>query len=339
VKQFITICLLAITLIGSPTFLSYGQIKLAQTGFNFVGVSSDARAGAMGDAMTSLIGYRDALFHNPATMAEMHSLVNASFSVNSWIADIKYLSFGVVISPHSGDYGVIGISVQTVDYGDVQGTMVYNNKDGYIDIGNMNPEALAIGIGYAKMISDRFGVGGQVRFAYQSLGKSVVPDIYTGQLKSKQNVANVIAFDFGTIYRTGIKSLVFGMSVRNFSKEVKFEEEGFQLPLLFSIGISANVLDFTKWAGSNHSLLLSVDATHPRAHPEQLKFGLEYEFKKTIALRAGYITNNSEDGITYGVGFSSSGLNISSGAFQVDYSYTPFGVFDNVQRFTVSLSI
>jgi hypothetical protein len=312
---------------------------LAQTGFNFIGVSSDARAGAMGDAVTSLIGYRDALSHNPATMAEMPTLLNASFSVNSWIADIKYLAFSAIISPLSGKYGVIGFSFQSVDYGDVLGTMVYNNKDGYIDTGVLNPAALAMGIGYAKMISDRFGVGGQVRFAYQSLGKSVVPDIYTNTLKTKQNVANAIAFDLGTIYKTGIKSIVFGMSVRNFSKEIKFEEEGFQLPLLFSIGISANLFDFMKSSSHDQSFILSIDATHPRSHPEQLKIGAEYQFLKLLALRIGYISNNSEDSFAYGLGVSSGGLGISSVNFEIDYSYTPFGVFDNVQRFTVSLSM
>jgi hypothetical protein len=336
VKRLIISCIIAI-IIGLFASLSYGQVKLAQTGFNFLGVSSDAKAGAIGDAVTSLSGFRDALAHNPASMAEMPTLLNASFSVNSWIADIKYLSLNAIISPFSGDYGVIGLSFQSVDYGDVLGTMVYSNKEGYIDTGILNPSALALGVGYAKMISDRFSVGGQVRLAYQSLGKSVIPDVNTNTLKTKQNVANVLAFDFGTLYKTGIKSLAFGMSVRNFSKEVKFEEEGFQLPLLFTIGVSANLFDFIKMPGPEQSLLLSIDATHPRAHPEQLKIGMEYEFMKMVAFRGGYITNNSEDGVTFGLGISSSGLGVSAVNFEIDYSYTPFGVFDNVQRFTICI--
>jgi hypothetical protein len=291
----------------------------------------------MGDAVNSLSGYSGSLSHNPATMADMPSLLNANFSVNSWIADIKYLSLNMIVSPYSGDYGVIGLSLQSVDYGESQGTMAWSNDQGYIDTEIMQPSALSIGIGYAIMISDRFGVGAHVRWAHQSLGKSIVPqgDTYA----TKANVADAVVYDFGTIFKTGIKSIAFGMSVRNFSSEVKFENEGAQLPLIFTLGISANVFDFVKVPGPDQSLILSIDATHPRSHPEQLKIGAEYQFMKIISLRGGYITNNSEDGITYGLGISSNGLGISSVNFEIDYSYTPFGVFDNVQRFTAQFSL
>lgn len=330
--------LTAIIIIGLLTSLSYGQTKWAQTGFNFLSISSDARAAAMGDAVNSLSGYSGALFHNPATMVEMPTLFNVDFSINSWIADIKYLEFSVIITPYSGDYGVVGISLQSIDYGDVLGTMVFNNDKGYIDTEVMNPSALAAGIGYAKMLSDRFSVGAQVRLAYQALGKSIVPSGNT--LLTKRNVTNAVAYDFGTNFKTGVKSLTFGMSIRNFSKEVTFEEEGFQLPLLFTLGVSANLFDFLEVGGPQQSLLLSCDVTHPRAHPEQVKMGMEYQVLKVLALRGGYITGNSEDGVTFGAGVTSAGLGITSlGSFRIDYSYTPFGVFGNVQRFTVSLSL
>jgi len=325
-------------LIGLLSTLSFGQTKWAQTGFNFIGVSSDARAGAMGDAVTSLSAYSGALSHNPATMADIPTLLTANFSSNSWIADIKYLEFNMLIAPQTGKYGVIGLNMQSIDYGESQGTMVWRNEKGFIDTEMMSPGALSLGIGYAKMLSDRFSVGAQIHFAYQSLGKSVVPDGAT--LVTKQNVANVLAYDFGTLYKTGIKSIAFGMSVRNFSKEVKYEEEGFQLPLLFTLGISANVFDFVKVGGPEQSLILAIDATHPRSHPEQIKIGLEYQLMNLLALRGGYISSNSEDDITFGVGISTAGLGVTSvGNIKVDYSYTPFGVFDNVQRFTVSLSL
>lgn len=301
------------------------QTKLAQTGFNFLNVATDARASAMGDAVNSLSGYSGALFQNPASMADLTNLVSSTFSVNNWIADIRYLSASAVFAPFSGDYGVIGVSLQSVDYGEIQGTMVANNEASYVDTYIMKPNALAIGIGYAKMLNDKFGVGAQVRYAYQSLGES--------QLASglKTNKANAVAFDFGTVYKTGFESLAFGMSVRNFSKEVKFEEEGFQLPLIFTIGISANLFDFVGMPASDHALLLTLDSTHPRSHPEQVKFGAEYQFMKMFFLRGGFVTANSEDSYTLGAGISTFG-------FEVDYAYTPFGVFDNVQRFTARFS-
>jgi hypothetical protein len=329
-----------IMIIGLSASLSYSQeAKLAQTGFGFLSISSDARASAMGDAVNSLFGCSAALTHNPATMAEMPKFFTANVSINKWIADIQYLSCSAILSPWSGDYGVIGLSFQSVDYGDVLGTMVWNNGLGYIDTGNMDPTAMAIGIGYAKMITDRFAVGAQVRFAYQSLGRSVVPDVATNTVVTKQNLAQTVAYDFGTNFKTGIKSLAFGMSVRNFSQDVTYEEESFQLPLIFTVGVSANIFDFFEMQGPKQSFILSCDATHPMSHPEQLKIGFEYQFMDLLALRGGYISGNDEDDFTYGLGVSSSGLGITSADFQIDYSYTPFGVFKNVQRFTVSFSM
>ncbi len=309
---------------------THGQEKLAQTGFNFLGVSSDARASGMGDAVNSLSAYSGALTHNPASMASMPTFLTADFSFNKWIADINHLSASLILAPFDGDYGVVGFSMQSVDYGEVEGTIIASNEKGYVDTKLLKPSAMAIGLGYAKMLNDKFSVGGQVRYAYQALGESIIPD--GDGTRVKDNEATAIAFDFGTIYRTGLKSIAFGMSVRNFSTEVKYEQEDFQLPLIFTLGISANMLDFFELPGPHQKLILSIDSTHPRSHPEQVKFGIDYQFMKILSIRGGYIIGNYEDDFTFGLGLNSFG-------FEVDYAYTPFGVFDSVQRFTARVSL
>lgn len=314
----------------------YCQEKLAQTGFQFLNVSSDAKASGMGEAMTSIPGYSGALFFNPAGMAEIPNNIQATFSLNSWIADIKHTTFSLAYKPAKGEYGVVGLSLQSVDYGDVQGTMVWNNYDGYIDTETLNPSALSMGIGYAKTLSSKFAVGGQIKINYQNLSKSVIPT--DDDLKTKRNVTDGISYDFGTLYKTGIKSLAFGMFVRNYSTEVKFEEEGFQLPLIFSIGISANAFDWIEVSGPKQDLIVAIDFTHPRAHPEQVKVGLEYKMLEAFSLRGGYISGNSQDDFSFGVGFSGFGLSKYFG-LEIDYSYTPFEWFDNVQRFTIRYSL
>ena len=313
----------------------YSQEKLAQAGFAFLNVSSDARASGMAEAMTSISGYSGALFFNPASMAEIPNNIHATFSLNSWIADIKHTTFGLAYKPAKGQYGVVGLSLQSVDYGDIQGTMVWNNYDGYIDTEILSPSALSLGIGYAKMLSSKFAVGGQIKINYQNLAKSTIP---SDDLETKRNVTDGISYDFGTLYKTGFKSIAFGMFVRNYSTEVKFEEEDFQLPLLFSIGISANALDWIEVSGPKQELLVAVDFTHPRAHPEQIKIGLEYSVMDAFSLRGGYISGNSQDDFSFGVGFSGLGLSKYFG-LEIDYSYTPFEWFDNVQRFTIRYSL
>lgn len=308
----------------------YSRSKLAQTGFQFLSVASDARASSIGEAMTAIEGGSSSLFFNPAGMATTSTLVDVTFSINSWIADIKHNTFSMALKPSHGQYGVIGISFQYVDYGEIQGTMVWGNKMGYIDTEMLNPSALSIGLGYAKTITTNFSVGGQIRSTHQNLGKNVVPQY--DSLTVKKNIANVLAFDFGTLFKTGIKSLQFGMSVRNFSKEIKYEEEGFQLPLIFNFGISMDLMDFINAESFNQSLVFSIDATHPRAHPEQIKVGLNYTLINLLSIRTGYILNNDEDNISFGMGISQFGM-------ALDYAYTPFGVFESVQRITARLSL
>jgi hypothetical protein len=324
---------LALIITGLCTSITVSQVKLAQTGFNFLSLSSDAKSNGMAGAVNSLSGFSGAMYSNPASMADMPTFLSASFDMNTWIADIKYLSSSVIISPFSGDYGTVGLSVQSVDYGDLEGTMVdRNNPNGYVETGMFKPTAFALGLGYSKMINKQFGVGLRVKYARQSLGENMFFDNVSGDVTTKENKANAVAFDFGTIYKTDIKSIVFGMSVTNFSKEIKFENEDFQLPLLFTIGISANLFELIEIPQSNQELRLAVDWTHPRSHPEQLKVGAEYRFMNLLSLRAGYVNGNDENSITCGVGISYFGVG-------VDYSYIPFGVFGHVQQITACVSL
>jgi len=93
-----------------------------------------------------------------------------------------------------------------------------------------------------------------------------------------------------------------------------------------------DVLDFMEPGTIDHSLLLSLDASHYRSHAEQIKVGLDYQLMHLLSIRGGYITNNNESGLSFGVGVHSYGLGL-------DYAYTPFGVFDKVQRMTARFSL
>jgi hypothetical protein len=325
--------------------LAQENVKLAQSGFQFLSVVSDARAAAMGEAMTSLQIGSSAMFFNPAGMADMTGIVDASASINQWIADIRHNSASLAVKPFDGDYGVLGLSLQYVDYGDFYGTRVNPFADqGYDDTGIFSLSAMAFGVGYAKQLTDRFSIGGQVRFVHQDLGESTtavnIQTFYAGtdsayrisDTAQVSNDLNPLVFDFGTQFKTGLKSLVFGMSVRNFSAEYKYGEEAMQAPLTFTLGISMDVMDLAGELPFDQSLYVSVDASHHRDHPEQVKLGLDYRLMDMISLRGGYISSNDESGFSFGVGVTQFG-------FAFDYAYTPFGLFDKVQRFTARFAL
>jgi hypothetical protein len=314
------------------------QQKLAQTGMKFLSVSLDARASALGEAVTSLHTDATAMFYNPAGMARISNYASVTLGGTNYIADIKYIYGGVAFAPFDGEYGVLGINFESVNYGDLQATIRYDNDQGFLDAGTFSPTAFSVGVAYAKAVTDKFSVGGNVKYVRQSLGTAIVGDVQldgNGNPSGRTTKAetNVMAFDFGVIYKTGFKSLDFGMDVRNFAREVRYVKDGFQLPLMFKIGISFDAVDLLNDVDKDmHSLLLSFDASHPRDYPEQVAIGAEYTFMKLLSLRVGYQTPNDEKGISAGIGLEHS---FSGFDFGVDYAYTSFGVFDKVQQISV----
>lgn len=327
--------LLLIFIVGS---IVIGQTnkKLAQTGLKFLNVASDPRAVAMGEAFTSVEGASTAMFFNPAGLARYSGSAHAAFGSTQWIAGINHMFASVALATPNNDYGVFGLTFQSVDYGDIIRTVRSSNADGFLEVGTFRPSAMAVGLGYARALSDRFSIGGRASYVFQDLGsgfKSV--DANANPLKS-DNTIDVLSFDFGMFYKTGYKSLNFAMSVRNFSKEIKYQKEGFQLPLMFRIGVSMNAMDFVSESSDADALLLTVDATNSRDYPETVNMGGEYIFFKTLAIRGGYMFGKDEQSYTAGLGLQQSIEGIGIG---IDYAYTPFGIFGTVNRFAIQISM
>ena len=303
--------------------------KVAQTGLQFLKVDVGARAAAMGGAYL-VAGYdATSMFYNPAGIANISSDFDIFAGQTQWIADIKYNTAAIV--KNFENIGAIGISFIIADYGDnIIGTQVAANDKGYVETGNLDVGAYAIGLSYAKQLTEKFTVGAQIRYVGQNLGENLMADGNT-----VENKVNGLSFDFGTIFYPGFKSFRFGVSVRNFSADYQYEEESFELPLTFAIGVAMNVLDFTEMRNEDHSLLVTVDAIHPRDYSERINLGAEYWFNNMFALRGGYKFNYDEEGLTAGLGVK---LNISKMNLKLDYSYTDFGVFNSVNRFSVGFS-
>lgn len=307
--------------------------KLAQTGMKFLNVATDPRIVAMGEAATSIEGTSTSLFFNPASLSRLQTSFDGTVGTTQWIADINHVYASAAIATPNNEYGVFGFTVQSVDYGDIIRTIrVDNSADGYMDVGTFSPVAFSVGVGYARALSDRFSVGGRVAFNMQDLGEGInSTNNFSNPIASK-NKAEVLSFDFGMLYKTGLKSLNFAMSIRNFSKEIKYERENFQLPLTFRIGVSVNATDFFSDNQESDPFLLSVDAVNSRDFPETINLGGEYVFMKTFALRAGYMVGYDEKGFTGGLGVRQTIEGIGLG---IDYAYTPFGVFGTVNRFAI----
>lgn len=304
--------------------------KLAQTGMKFLSVTTDPRAAALADAATALESGSAALFANPAGMAGFDGFVSVSAAQLQWIADINYNRASLALRPAGGRWGVFGVTFLAVDYGDLQATIRADNDDGFEDLGySFAPTALAVGVGYARALTDRFSVGAHVKYAHQDLGEAVMSLGDEGGMTMAGSALGVFAYDFGVLYRTGFRSLTFAVTARNFAQEIAYEEESFQLPLTLRIGLAMNVLDFTAMDPAMHALTVSVEAETPRDYEEQVKVGGEYAFMDTFVLRAGYAYPSDVFGPSLGLGIRQGLAGVGAA---IDYAYTDAGVFNQFAR-------
>jgi hypothetical protein len=335
------ICLVALVLAWQSVSAQETQDiegqKLAQTGMKFLSQSVDARAAALGNAMTALgEGSSTAMFYNPAAMAHMEDFSHLALGRVQWIGDISYNAGSIALQPANGAYGVVGVSVMSVDYGEFLGTIRAENEEGFVDTGTFSPSALSVGVGYARALTDQFSLGANVKYAGQHLGTSILGYDEEGSRTYRERSMNTFAVDFGVLYDTGFRSLNFAVNARNFSREQVYVEENFELPLLVSIGFSMDVFEMVQRQSDAHGFLLTVDASHPRDYPEQVKVGGEYQFMDILAVRAGYAFPEDERNLSLGAGLQTA---VNEFDFSFDYAFTQFGRFGNVNRLSVSIGL
>jgi long-subunit fatty acid transport protein len=307
--------------------------KVAQTGLQFLKVDVSARAAAMGGAYTMPGNDASAMFYNPAGISRMQYGFDFFASRTEWLADISYNAAGV--AKDLGNWGAVGVSVVAADYGDdIIHTVVAANERGYEKMGTVDVGAYAVGVSYAKSLTDKFSVGGQVKYAGQNLGSNSFTMVDGKLGPEAENKVSGFAFDFGTIFNPGYHSLRIGMSVNNFSQQFKYQEEAFQLPLTFKIGAAMDILDVMVGEHSN-PLLISIDALHPRDYTERIHVGGEYWYNDMIALRSGYKFNYDEEGFSAGIGLKQT---IAGMKIKLDYAYSDLGIFDTTSRFSFGIA-
>jgi hypothetical protein len=309
--------------------------KTAQSTMNFLLVGTSSKACAMGEAFVTTGAGSQSIFYNPAGLALVDNTFDINLNYTQWIADINYISGAV--GWDLLEYGVVGVHLITVDYGDINGTSLISPAEqnlyplGYKDNGLIsNVAAYVVGLTYSKLITQEFSLGVTIKYAGQNLGQNN----YGGS--TTDNDASIFAFDAGVRYQTDFSGFTFGMFLRNFSTNIQREEIEEQLPLLFSFGASINLLELIQKKYSDESsIIFEADFLHQNNYTERVNLGMEYKFLKMFSLLAGYQTNRDLASWSAGAGFNSS---VSDYDLAVNYSYSSFDVFDGVNRISLNFS-
>jgi hypothetical protein len=318
------LCLFVITSVYTEPLKPVGQATMT-----FLKIDPVARTVGMGEATTCIDKDVNALFHNPAGTA---SISGGALSLNQtqWLADTK--QYGIAAAYGHGILGTFGLSFIYMDNGDIPRTIPDGSEKGFYIDESFTVNQFAAGVSYARKITNKFSVGGQIRYVYQDLGPADIVQLTTegrDTLWNHENKKGKLVLDFGTLYYTGFKDLRVAMCIRNFGSSVKYTYDYYQLPLVLRIGIAMDVFSVIPGL-DGHSLQMIIETVLSNDYSERVNFGWEYGFKNLFFIRTGYKYNYDVGSFSAGFGCSPTitGLNL-----KLDYAYSEYGdVFGAVHR-------
>jgi hypothetical protein len=308
--------------------------NLGTSGAQFLKLDVDARVVGLGGANAAISQGAMSLYYNPAGIAGLEEN-SVAFSYTDWIADIKYNYFAYARPVPT--FGNVGVHIAVLTMDDMERTTL-EQPDGTGEMFGAN--SWVVGISNAYQLTDRFSFGVTAKYIREKIS----------ELSS-----NSIAFDVGTIYYTGFRTLRIAMSTRNFGTdthyqgtelettldqdndpltlpvEVRLNTETHPLPLTFRLGLA---YDFE--FGVDSKILAALDGYNTRDRGQQGSAGLEYSWQEKVFLRVGYKIRTDEEGIAVGGGyhFEISGF----GTMGINYAWADLGRLENAHRFSAVLS-
>ncbi len=316
-----------------------GLTKSGTTTAQFLKIQVGARAIGMGGAYVAAANDLSAIYWNPAGLVRVGRRGGVNFVHTNWLADTRFDFAGVAI--RAGGVGTFALSFTSLSMPDMKVRTEFE-PEGTGEF--FSAIDLALGISYARRLTDRFSVGFNAKYVRQQIWHMT---------------ASTLAFDLGLLFRTDWDWLTLGVSVSNFGPKMQYmgkdafvnydfnpEEYGdnanifanlqtdrWDLPLLFRFGLAAEVYK------DNYShFIATVEARHPNDNTESISTGLEYGFRERFFLRTGYqalFEEETERGLTFGVGFVY--FLTREVPFVLDYAYADWGRLTNVHRFSLEI--
>lgn len=334
--------LAGVLLVFSLVLLSssaFAQAKVGTTAAQFLGISVGGRATAMGDAFVASSEDVSTIYWNPgAFIASGKSQL--MFCNTNWLVGTKFRWFGFMLNLDGTN--AIGVSLTNLDYGEDDVTTV-QAPDGTGEF--WTAQDIAIAVSYSRRLTDRFSMGGSVKYINQTLWNES---------------ASTLAFDLGLLFVTGFNDMRLGMSFSNFGGDMtldgrdllqrvdidpansgsnktlvgKLKTDPWPIPLFFRVGLAMDVIN-----NSSMKVTVAADAVRPNDNVEFVNVGGELGWENMIFLRGGYrslFKKDAEEGLSLGAGVRYQFEGIAT--LEVNYAFSKFGVFGNLNTIALAVS-
>ncbi len=349
-KQIKNALIVGALLIAGFTVNAGNEDRVGSAGASHLLINPWARSSAFGDAGIANVNGLEATFTNIAGLA-FTDKTQIKFNYSNWMgsAGISFNSAG--LAQRVSDDDVIAVSVQSLNFGDIQITTVANPEG---NIGFFSPRANVFNVGYARSFSESIYGGINFKVISESISN----------LKS-----NGIAIDAGIRYVTGEQDQIkFGITLKNVGPVVKFKGDGlanqinyvetdelatleqrsatYELPSLLGIGGSYDII-----FNESNKLTVAGGFTANSFSSDQYRLGLDYGMvteKVAFNLRGGFVyeknlfslENRSNALIGPTAGFSVDALvGESKTALGIEYATRFAGVFGIIHTLGATIDL
>jgi len=313
--------------------------KTGTTAAKFLSIGIGSRPAGLGNAFVSIADDPTAMYWNPAGISRLSGhqvLVNH----NNWFADISLDYSGAVIK--LSDNAAFGASITMVSMEEIEVTRYGNENTGE----TYRAGDLALGISYAKNLTDKFSIGGNLKLIREYIAS---------------NYASGFAMDIGTLFDTPF-GFRLGTSISNFGPKMRMSgddlivpvdisetiegnnenttgnisTDSFDLPLLLRVGISGQ-----KSISNIGGIIWAIDSGHPNDNNSFLNAGIEFSLiNNLLSLRTGYRSLYLNDRVsehTFGVGLNLT--TIINKPIKIDYSLESLKFLGMTQQLSIILML
>jgi len=322
-----------------------GQFNPITTAVPFLGISPDARGGAMGDAGVASEPDAYSMHYNPAKYAFIKKDMGIGISYSPWLKgltndiSLAYLSAFKRIDKSSA----VALSLRYFSLGGI----TFTDNNGWV-IGDYNPNEFAVDAAYSRLLTPTLSMSIAGRFIHSNLTQG--QDVGGEATKP----GNSYAADVSLFQRFPVEfdkiegNFSWGLNISNIGTKISYDytddpnRKDF-IPTNLKIGPSLTLnlddynqmsfmVDFNKLLvptpGTNDSVSTMVGMIHsfydaPGGFKEEMKeinisAGMEYWYAQQFAIRGGFFYENKDKGdrkfFTMGAGFRYNILGI-------DFSY------------------
>ncbi|SIT30326.1 hypothetical protein SAMN05421788_109195 [Filimonas lacunae] len=320
---------LLLILLAGGTWAGAQNQQVVTTSVPFLRVSPDVRSSGIGDAGIATTADAYSVYRNLAKIpfAAKPAVVAASYT--PWLQKV---SNGVYLAAATGYYqldneSAVGGSIRYFNIGTAQ----YANENGDL-LGTHKPYDMAIDAGYARKLSDKFGIGVALRYIRSSIASGAINgDTYKAGSAFSADVS---------LYYNGINAqgsgFLGGLTLTNLGTKISYTQQanaGGLLPANLGIGGGYQITDdayTVAFTAEVNKLLVPVadDETDKTGYVKesvmqswtksfnaagwktlQYSAGVEWGWNQTVFLRGGILADGSrrmagDDGmhLTFGAG-------------------------------------